>query len=134
MDYDPHDFKRPRAKRKGLTPEAALQVSCIVHYDKRCRLDRELREKTRLYAINPVPGKTMQHAVLSKRMGLRPGIWDAVFLDRRRCEMGQTWIEFKAQKGKLTAEQIGWMEWLRGTQVQFHEVYSLDQFIHILEA
>lgn len=133
IDYDPDLACTPRKKRKGLSPELALQIGCFTYFDKRCRLDKTLREKTRLYAINPIPGKTVQQAVLSKRAGLRPGIWDAVLLDRRGWELRQVWIEFKADGGKLTPAQVGWFEWLKGTNVQFHEVRTLDEFIAVLE-
>ena len=117
-----------------LTEETCLQISCCVHYDKRCRLDRVLQDATRFYAINPVPGKSIQQAVLSKRMGLRAGLWDAVFMDRRRGELQITWIEFKALKGKLTVEQQGWLEWLRDTPIRMIEVRTLDEFTGILDA
>lgn len=138
--YDPANFRPKRCKRissitgkaTSLTPELELQIACFVWYDKRCRLDRELREKTRLYAINPLPGKTMSQRVLSKRAGLRPGVWDAQFLDKRTWEFSTTWIEFKAVAGKLTDEQLGWFEWLRDTPVKCVEVRSLDEFIRVI--
>ena len=128
IDYDPALACVPRKKRKGLSPELALQISAFTYYDKRCRLDKTLREKTRLFAINPIPGKTMQQAVLSKRAGLRAGIWDAVLLDRRGWELRTVWLEFKADNGKLTPAQKDWFDWLKGTSVQFHEVRTLSEF------
>ena len=133
FDYDPALACAPRKKRKGLSPELTLQIAAVSYYDKRCRLDRALREKTRLYAINPIPGKTVGQAVLSKRAGLRPGVFDAVFLDRRGWEFTQSWLEFKAPDGRLSAAQKGWLDWLRDTPIRCHEVRDLDEFVAIVE-
>jgi hypothetical protein len=124
---------KPRAKRKGgLLPETKLQIQCFQYYDQRCRVDPVLRFFTRLYAINPVPGKTMSQAVLSKRMGLRRGVFDAVYMDKRGTPMRQTWLDFKADGGRLTQEQRDWMEWLSDTPINAIECRSLDYFIAII--
>lgn len=126
ISYDAYTLRRPR--RKGLHPETELQIRCFVFYDKLCRVDRQLREKTRLYAINPVPGKTVQQAVLSKRMGLRAGIFDAQFLDKRGGTLQQTWIEFKAQDGRYTQDQRDWLNWLQDTPIRCIELRTVDEF------
>lgn len=143
-EYDPADFRPKRKKRKkrisaitgketSLTPELELQIACFTWYDKLCRLDRTLREKTRLYAINPLPDTpNIIQRDLAKRAGLRAGVWDAQFLDRRTWELSTTWIEFKALKGGLTDEQLGWFEWLRDTPVKCVEVRSVDEFIKVI--
>ena len=124
----------PRKKRHGLTEEMALQISCVVHYDKRCRLDRELRENTRLYAVNPVPQKSLNQAVLSKRAGLRRGIADLHFMDRRKRPFQYTWCEMKSAKGSLSPEQTDFMEWLSDTPIRYVEIRSLDEFIKVIDA
>lgn len=137
IDYDKHTYisaGKPRKKRKGLTPELELQISIVTYYDKRRLVDPTLRHGTRLYAVNPIPGKTMTQAVLSKRAGLRRGVFDLCLLDKRGKHLRQVWIECKAPKGRLTPEQADYAEWLSDTWIQAHTVESLDQFISILEA
>lgn len=131
-------------KMTALSPELEFQISLIVYYDKRCRLDRALRENTRLYAVNPLPGKTPRMAELSKRAGLRAGVFDLCLMKKQfnadfnsyhlDADMQIIWLECKAGKGSYTAEQKAWLEWLRDTPIQCHSVYNLDEFIRILEA
>lgn len=150
-EFDAYDLRAPRqlrttkrGKRTRLSEETALQVSLVVYYDKRCRIDRALRENTRLYAVNPVPGKTMQQAILSKRMGLRAGIFDLCLMKKFRPidDAGEKlpegfsiiWLECKAEKGGYTEAQEDWLRWLSDTPVQYHQVRTLNEFIAILEA
>lgn len=141
-DYDlDRDFPKAKRKRRisaitgkatGLTPELELQIAAFVFYDKLCRVDRDLAIYTRLYAVNPIPGKTRNHAMLSKRAGLRAGIWDAVFLDRRAGELEQSWLEFKSNDGGLTEAQQDWFDWLEDTEIRFYEIRSVNEFTRAL--
>lgn len=116
----------------ALTEETELQCAAFVRYDKQCRLDRTLRENTRLFAINPIPGKSVNQAILAKRMGLRAGVYDAVFHDMRSGSFVEIWIEFKAEDGRLTQGQRDWADWLRGTPVQSVECRNLNEFERIV--
>ena len=150
-DYDlDRDFPKVRRKRVSaitgkattLTPELEFQISLVKYYDARCRLDRPLRQNTRLYAVNPIPGKTSRSAELSKRAGLRAGVFDLCLMKKRVNTRGRfdaidlqtIWLECKAGKGTYTEAQKGWLEWLIDTPVQCHEVRDLNTFIAILEA
>lgn len=119
-------------KATTLTPELEFQISLITYYDKRCRLDRELRENTRLYAVNPIPGKTARQADLSKRAGLRVGVFDLCLI--RKVPFRITWLECKSGKGSYTEAQEGWLVWLADTPIQAHEIRVIDEFIRILDA
>lgn len=119
-------------KMTALSEELELQIQCFVRYDKQCRMDRKLRENTRLFAINPLPGKTQRTAGLSKRAGLRAGVWDAIFHDLRSDEPLEIWIEFKAGNGGLSAAQEGWFEWIDKMRFQAHECRSISEFERIV--
>ena len=131
-------------KMTRLSPELEFQIQIICYFDKRCRLDRALRENTRLYAVNPIPGKTAHVAQLSKAAGLRAGVFDLALFKKFRDHDSEgnklpegfsiIWLECKAGKGTYTAEQKAWLEWLSDTPVQCHQVRTLNEFIAILEA
>jgi len=132
-EYDAYDLKPPRKKRKGLTEETALQVSIVAYYTKLCRVDKRLRENTRLYAVGANAGRRPMHqAALAKRMGEVRGVFDLCLM--KKSPWQQIWIEVKAPDGRLSSEQKEWMAWLADTPVIACEVRSLDEFISILEA
>lgn len=141
MEYDSYDFRKPRAKRIGLsgrptslTEETELQISCVVHYRKRCLLDRELREKTRLFAISPNDNKLPVHVrVLAKRMGKIAGPHDIQFIDKRRG-FYYWWLEMKAANKIYTIEQEDFANFFTGTPIKTKIIYMLDDFIEVLDS
>ncbi len=121
-------------KETALNEESELQVACITHYDKRCRIDTNLRENTRIFAVSPNDGyRSVNQRSLAKRMGQRSGVWDLHLFDRRSGKLTYTWIELKSLTGRLSDEQEKWEQFFYGTPVKFHVVKSLNQFIQILE-
>lgn len=141
-DYDPYqmgDTVDPpkRGKRSDApTPEWKIQASCVTYYRKRCRVDKHLRETTRLFASMNEGQRTPQRAAIAKMMGMIPGApWDLVFMRKWPSGACQTfWIEIKRQDGKLSPAQKEWAMWLGGTGVETRVVKKLDEFIAILEA
>ncbi len=120
----------PRAKRTN--PEADFQQSCVKHYRERCALDRTLRDKTRLYAVNPLSQKLNGwQQDFCKRMGIVKGVYDLHFMDKRHG-FQYTWIECKSLKGTLTDEQEKWWEWLDGTPILRTAIRTLDDFIAVI--
>lgn len=122
----------PKARAKRTYPEAELQQACVRHYRERCRLDRTLRENTRLFAIAPHDGKkTPWQRDFCKRMGQIAGPHDIQFIDKR-SGFAYHWIELKSSVGRLSDEQEDFMRFLDGTPVQTHVVRTLDEFVAIL--
>lgn len=141
FEFDAHDLKSPRRKRistitgkpTALNPETELQIQCFVNYTQRCRLDRDLRMNTVLYAVGANAGKRPLHqAVLAKRMGEMAGVWDGTFLDWRRERHRFRFIEWKSETGRLTKEQIEFRDKLAGTIWEFHVVREIGEFLEII--
>lgn len=136
---------RPKQKRKPrisaftgkpvkLFPETELQVLCVKQYDERARMDRYLRQGTRLFAIAPNDGlQDVFQRTLAQRMGKRAGPFDLIFYDYRR-RFRECWIEMKAPKGVLTDEQQDYWEFhARRGAVETHIVRTPDEFWKVLD-
>lgn len=154
-EYDAYDFKRPKrqkrvskitGKQTKLTEETELQIACVTYYRKRIKVDRALRENTRLYAVSPCDGKLPRHlAILAQRMGKIAGVYDLHFMRKVTHQIPNCfgkftaeqfqyhWIEVKAAGGYLTDEQEKWWAWLEKTPIKRHVVKSVSDFVKIVE-
>jgi len=147
-EYDPTHpgtgYREPKRRKRisaftnkptNLTEEQEIQIICVKHYDELARMDRYLREQTRLFAIAPNDGLLpLPQAVKAKRMGKRAGPYDLIFYDYRR-RFREVWIEMKAPKGRLTEEQEQYRDFhARRGVVETWEVRTKNEFIAILES
>lgn len=78
---------------------------------------------SRFFAIPNGGHRNIKVAVKLKREGVKKGVLDTCLPVARKNKIG-LWIEFKANKNKLTLEQKEWKEFLESEGHQVHVVYS----------
>ena len=71
-------------------------------------------------------------AVTLKRMGVKPGVPD-LFLPCPRREYCGLWIEMKAEKGRLSALQGEWIQWLNEAGYRAVVCFGAQQAIDEIE-
>ncbi len=141
-DYDPYGRGGdpvPKRGKRNAAPEWKTQAAIYAYYIKRCRLDKHLRETTRLFASLNEGQRTPQRAAIAKMMGMVPGApWDLTLI--RKCPRQGLppltrilWIEVKSPVGKLSDAQKAWALWLGGTGIETRVVRSVAEFEKILE-
>lgn len=112
--------RKPHARRTAA-PERALQRACIDYL--------RLAKIRGLFwtAINPVPGKSIAVAAISKSMGVRAGVPDMILIRAGRT----VFVEFKADKGRLKPSQKELFPEIIAAGVRIVECRSLDEFLRI---
>jgi hypothetical protein len=122
---------RKRLTRKPIKrPEQALQRACVGLLQR--FYDRPGCDFL-WSAINPVPGKSIAAAAISKAMGMKAGMPDMIFI-RSSFEHIVFFIEFKAGKGQLSPAQKA-LKLLFGAfspPIEVYEVRSIEQFVAAL--
>lgn len=103
-------------------PEQSLQIAVVKV------LPLVLHPDVFWTAINPVPAKSKIVAALSKAMGLIAGVPDLLFI-RDGCTM---FLELKAERGRLSENQIAVSKRLTDAGVDFAVANSVDEAIYRL--
>lgn len=144
IDYDKYGRggdAPPRKERDPAdVPEWKIQAACATYYKKRCRVDKHLRETTRLFASMNEADRTQKRAAIMKMMGAIAGApWDLTLIKKSpphgwsEPQNRIFWIEVKRPGCKLSAAQKDWAMWLGGTGIETRVVHFVAEFEQILE-
>ena len=116
----PRALKPPlKPRRRNASPEADFQKTVTAY------LERALPSEAGVFWSATMNGVRVSLGVRAtlREQGLRPGVFDFVFIPLVGPSAGQTfWLELKAPKGRLTEEQSALMDVLypagRGAQAR----------------
>lgn len=91
-------------------PETQLQIA-VAQF-----LNLALPPEVTWTAINPIPAKSKAAAGLSKAMGLRPGVFDLLFLwPIHQCGL----IELKSDSGRASGNQLDFADRLSAARIPY---------------
>lgn len=100
-------------------PEQDLQRACVA-----LLANMERMGHLRFFHIPNGGKRNAREAAIFKGLGVRPGVPDLCIT----YPSGRTiWIELKAGRGTLTANQKEWRDWLKNNGHDWHEVRSIDE-------
>ncbi|MFY8143065.1 MAG: hypothetical protein ACOVMT_04180 [Caulobacter sp.] len=103
-DHPASDQPQKKQRRRNTSPEADLQASMVRYLD--IALPQPSPDYWWSATLNGVRLTSKRARAHAKAQGLRPGLFDLVFIKLTGPEAGQTYhFEVKSKEGALTPEQ-----------------------------
>lgn len=123
-DYDPHDLKRPRKPRTGLSAEWRLQCQCAKIARQLARQDKSFRFEF----INIEGRRDPKRAGILKLMGSEPGTLEVRLYYRRAGNVRMAVADCKSSTGRASPGQQAWLDYYTDTQILGCIVRSVEDF------